>query len=183
MSDVRDLVGDELEPGEHERLQRVHELLGEVGPPPELSPALTTSPEPPRARVIPFSRRYRFAAAAAAALAAVVLFSVGYLVGAAGESGPVRTLAMRGPDGATASLAVFEDDDAGNWPMELRVQGLPPGDYELWLTKDDKLAEPCGAFLVGRGTTTVPLNAPYRLRQFDAWVVVEAGKDDPVLTT
>jgi len=183
MTDVRDLVGDELEPGEHERLQRVHELLGEVGAPPELSPALAASPEPPRASVIPFPRRYRFTAIAAAALVAAVLFGVGYLVGAAGEAAPVRTLAMTGSGGATASLALFEDDDAGNWPMELQVRGLPPGDYELWLAKSGELAEPCGAFAVGRGTTTVPLNAPYRLRQFDAWVVVEAGEDDPVLTT
>lgn len=183
MTDVRDLVGDELEPGEHERLQRVHELLGRVGPPPELSPELEAIPEPPRARVIPFPRRYRFTAAAAAVLAAAVLFGVGYLVGAAGEPGPLRTLAMTGEAGATASLALYEDDAAGNWPMELQVQGLPPGAYELWLTKDGELAAPCGGFAVGRGTTTVPLNAPYRLRQFDAWVVVEAGKDEVVLTT
>ena len=183
MSDVRDLIGDELDPGEHERLQRVHDLLGRVGPPPELSPELAASPEPPRASVIPFPRRYRFTAVAAAALAAGVLFGVGYLVGAGGDAAPVRTLAMAGPNGAQASLALFEDDEAGNWPMELQVRGLPPGDYELWLAKDGELAEPCGAFAVGRGTTTVPLNAPYRLRQFDAWVVVEAGEDDPVLTT
>ena len=70
---------------------------------------------------------------------------------------------MCGAGQATAELELFEKDEAGNWPMELRVCGLPAGRYELWLTRDGKLAEPCGAFAVAAGETTVPLNAPYRL--------------------
>jgi hypothetical protein len=67
--------------------------------------------------------------------------------------------------------------------MELRVNGLPAGTYELWLTRDGKLAEPCGAFAVAEGETTVPLNAPYKLKAFDGWVVVPSGAREPVLTT
>lgn len=183
MKDLRDLVGDDLDPREAERLGRVHELLTRAGPPPELPPELAapTGAAPP-ARVIPFPRRYRFTLTAAAAVAATALFGIGYLVGAIGEA-PVRTVSMTGETGARATLELFEEDAAGNWPMELEVRDLPPGTYELWLTKDGELAEPCGVFKVSDPTTTVPLNAPYRLRRFDGWVVVRAGKTTPVLTT
>jgi hypothetical protein len=53
MTDLRDIVGDDLEPGELERLERVHALLERAGPPPELSPAVAAAPEPPTARVVP----------------------------------------------------------------------------------------------------------------------------------
>ena len=181
MSDVRDIVGEDLEPEELARLQKLHELMQQVGPPPELSPALARAPEPPAARVIPFPRRYRYTAVAAAAVIAASLFGVGYLVGASDDE-PVRTVAMSGA-GARAELDVFDADDAGNWPMELRVRGLAAGTYELWLTRGGRLAEPCGAFAVSAGETTVPLNAPYRLKDFDGWVVVTAGTEDRVLTT
>ncbi len=46
MSDVRDLIGDDVGPDELERLQRVHTLLVQAGPPPSLSPGLA---RPPRA--------------------------------------------------------------------------------------------------------------------------------------
>ena len=183
MRDFDDIVGDDLEPAERARLERVHALLRRAGPPPELSQALERAPEPPAARVIPFPRRYRFTALAAAAVAALALFGLGYLAGGGGGQDPVRTIAMSGPAPASATLDVFEKDAAGNWPMKLRVSGLQPGRYELWLTRGDKLAEPCGAFAVDVGETTVPLNAPYSLRDFDGWVVVPAGETTPVLTT
>ena len=54
--------------------------------------------------------------------------------------------------------------------------------YELWLTKDGRLAEPCGRFAAeSDGVTVVPLNAPYRLDEYDAWVVVKQGSDAPLL--
>ena len=46
-----------------------------------------------------------------------------------------------------------------------------------------RLAEPCGTFAVASEETNVPLNAPYKLRSFDGWVVVPAGAEEPVLTT
>lgn len=183
MSDVRDIVGHDVEPEELAQLQRVHALLEQAGPPPELSPEAAQAPEPPRARVIPFPRRYRYTALAATAVAAAALFGLGYLVG--GASGPqtVQTVAMTGPREASAVLDVLEVDDAGNWPMELRVRGLPAGRYELWLTRAGELAESCGTFAVVEEETTVSLNAPYKLKAFDGWVVVPSGSDDHVLTT
>jgi hypothetical protein len=184
MTDLRDIVGDDLEPGELERLERVHALLERAGPPPELSPAVAAAPEPPTARVVPFPRRYRYTALAAAAVAACALFGLGYLAGGAGGSEPLRTVAMSGGNQATAQLDLFEKDAAGNWPMELSVSGLPEGRYELWLTRDGKLAEPCGTFAAAAdGETTVPLNAPYTLKGDIGWVVVPAGDREPVLTT
>ncbi len=183
MNDLNEILGDDLEPGERERLERVHALLAEAGPPPELPPALEHAPEPPAAVVVPFPRRYRYTALAAAVAAAVALFGVGYLVGGGGGTEPLRTISMSGTNQAAAELDVFEKDAAGNWPMELRVSGLAPGRYELWLTRGGKLAEPCGAFAVAAGETTVPLNAPYALRDFDGWVVVPSGATAPVLTT
>jgi len=185
MTDIGDIVGNDLEPGERERLERVHALLEQAGRPPELSPALQRAPEPPRARVIPFPRQYRYTALAAAVVAACALFGLGYLAGGAGGEEPLRTVAMSGANQAAADLDLFEQDAAGNWPMELRVSGLPEGRYELWLTREGKLAEPCGAFAVGEGEgeTTVPLNAPYSLKAFDGWVVVPSGSTTPVLTT
>jgi hypothetical protein len=183
MTELDDLVGNDLEPGERARLERVHALLGQAGPPPELPPALERAPEPPSARVIQFPRRYRYTALAAAVVAACALFGVGYLAGGAGGSEPVRTVAMSGANEASAQLDLFEKDAAGNWPMEIRVNGLPEGRYELWLTREGKLAEPCGAFAVAADETTVPLNAPYSLKAFDGWVVVPAGETTPVLST
>ena len=90
---------------------------------------------------------------------------------------------MSGANQATAELDLFEKDAAGNWPMEIRVSGLPEGRYELWLTREGKLAEPCGAFAVAAGETTVPLNAPYTLKGDVGWVVVPSGATTPVLTT
>jgi hypothetical protein len=89
---------------------------------------------------------------------------------------------------ASASLAVFDLDSAGNWPMELTVAGLPPAGsgrpYELWLTRGGKLAALCGGFFTdSTGWATVPMNAPYRFDEFDGWVIVEEGSETPLLTT
>ena len=180
MSDVRDVVGD-VDPEELDRLQRVHMLLEQAGPPPSLSPGLARPPAP-GGDVIAFPRRYRPLAAVAAVAAAAVLFAVGYLVGDSGPSSEF-TVAMSGSGGASGSLVVYGMDHAGNWPMRLRVAGLAEGRYALWLTRDGKLAEPCGTFAVASGRASVPLNAPYKLRSFDGWVVVHAGEQEPVLTT
>ena len=167
------------------RLSAAHELLVAAGAPPELPPSLETAPPEPKSTVIAFPRR-RYTAIAAVAIAATVLFGAGYAIGGRdGPEQPVQTIAMTGPAGATGSIALLAADVAGNWPMTLEVSGLPPlpqGEtYTLWLTKEGKLAESCGSFTVAAGTTTVPLNAPYRLRQFDDWVVVRTGTTAPIL--
>ena len=89
---------------------------------------------------------------------------------------------------ASASLEIFDADAAGNWPMEISVEGLAPSasgqPYELWLTKGGKLVAFCGSFRAEvDGTTVVPMNAPYKLKEFDGWVVVEEGTIVPILET
>jgi hypothetical protein len=188
--DFDELVGADLEPEERERLHRVHELLVTAGPPPKLPAALAE----PRATVTPIRprRRRRIAVVALAAALGAAVFAAGALV-AGGSDGRAVDFAvdMSGTASAveaTATLDVFEIDEAGNWPMELRVRGLAPASsgrpYELWLTRNGRLAALCGSFLVEpAGTTAVPLNAPYKLKAFDGWVVVEEGSRKPLLTT
>jgi hypothetical protein len=129
---------------------------------------------------------------ALAAALGVVVFAVGVLVGDRGDRpGTFEVVTMTGTaytTGVRASLTIFDADEAGNWPMELEVDGLVSSSggrpYELWLTRGGKLAAQCGSFLAeGDGTTTVPLNAPYKLKEFDGWVVVVEGSTSPLLTT
>jgi hypothetical protein len=184
--DFDELVGD-VAAGERERLQRVHALLVEAGPPPELPPQLAEPPEEPRGTVIPFPRRYRAAVLGAAAVVLVALFGVGYAIGHGTSRDEAFTVPLNGSGGASAELVVFDQDAAGNWPMELTVRGLPVlsggRNYELWLTKKGKLVESCGAFAVSAAVTEVPLNAPYVLRSYDGWVVVPQDSRTPVLRT
>ena len=181
--DFDELVGGDLGPAERERLLRVHELLVEAGPPPELP-----SPAP----VALFPQRRRGALLAIAAALAVAVFALGVALGdRSDERGVDFVVAMSGTAAAAdaaASLIVFDIDEAGNWPMEMTVQRLAPAaggrPYELWLTKDGKLAALCGSFLTEPdGSAEVPMNAPYKLKEFDGWVVVEEGSKTPVLTT
>ena len=187
--DFDDLVGGDLDPSERERLHGVHELLVAAGPPPDLSSRYESAPQSAAVHELP--RRRSFLVALAAALA-VALFAIGFLAGDRSNGpGTFDVVAMSGTGsaaGATGSLEIFDVDEAGNWPMEMRVEGLPPTasgrPYELWLTRDGKLAALCGSFRVEpTGTTVVPVNAPYRLKDFDGWVVVEEDTDTPLLTT
>ncbi len=182
------LGGSDLDPSEETRLRRIHDLLIASGPPPELPPRMLDVPRVPEATIIPFVRRYRFAALGLAAALALALFGAGYGVGRGVDTQSAEfTVPMTGDRGAWASLAVFPADDAGNWPMKLRVVGLPALDsgkrYELWLTRKGALVAQCGSFTVTGRESEVPLNAPYRLRTFDGWVVVVAGSQEPVLKT
>jgi len=182
-SDFEKLVGTDLDAGERERLLRVHELLVEAGPPPELS-----SPAP----VALFPRRRRGSRLAIAAALAMAVFAVGVVVGDRSDGGDADfVVAMTGTAAAAdarASLTVFDIDEAGNWPMEFTVNGLGPAasrrPYELWLTKAGKPAALCGSFRTDAGgAAVVPMNAPYKLKEFDGWVVVEEGSTAPLLTT
>jgi hypothetical protein len=183
-----DDVVEGLDPAEQERLGRVHELLLRAEPPPELSPELEESPE--ESNVYPlFPRRRAAAAVLAAAAVAAASFGIGFLVGDKEPPAPERVIGLAPPSGASearASLAIFDADEGGNWPMELTVRDLPGGSgvsYELWLTKHGELADSCGAFRIAGEKTVVPLNAPYKLKSYDGWVVVRAGSTQPVLTT
>jgi hypothetical protein len=177
-----DLVGSDLDPQERARLGRVHDLLIAAGPP----------PEPLEAPVVLQPARRRGALLAIAAALAVAAFALGAALvdGSSGRSVDfTETMAgTAAASDATASLAVFELDDAGNWPMELTVSGLPPSasgrPFELWLTRDGELAALCGGFFTNEsGDASVPMNAPYRFDDFDGWVVVEEGSETALLST
>ena len=181
--DFDDLVGTDLGSDERARLERVHELLIAAGPPPE-----------PRSESAAMQRpvRRRGSLLALAAALAVAAFALGAaLIDESGGRSVDFTETMTGTAAApeaSASLAVYELDAAGNWPMELAVSGLPASTgerpFELWLTRDGELAALCGGFLTSEtGEASVPMNAPYKFDDFDGWVVVEEGSETPLLTT
>jgi hypothetical protein len=185
MTNFDDIVGgDDLSPEEDARLRRVHELLVQAGPPPDLPPALERPPtEPAGAEIVQFPllprRRWAIAAVVAASLA-LLAFAGGYLVG---HSKPTafhtqRVVPMHGGN-ALALLRVGKKDGAGNWPMQLEVNNLPqqpkPRYYELWLSRNGKPIAPCGSFRVNPRTTTVRLSVPYNFSKFDGWVVTKQG--------
>ena len=182
-----DLVGDIEDPAERERLRRVHELLLSVEAPPELSPAVR-APEP--VRLLPQRRRQALALLAAALAAAV--FGVGYYVGGHNDdvtsAFDVQMAGVGAARGGSATIKLLPQDASGNWPMLVLIRGLKPSKdrtdyYELWLTKDGKLADSCGRFTVHSGLTRVTLSVPYGLKRYDGWVVTRRGSEQPLLTT
>ncbi|MGH3105286.1 MAG: anti-sigma factor domain-containing protein [Gaiellaceae bacterium] len=195
--DFDDLVGSDLAPGERARLLRAHEALITAGPPPDLPPSLAVPPGSPAAEVVRplphgIPRRRLVASLVLAAAVAVAAFGAGFLVGDRSEADAFRTdfvVPMRGTDAAPtaiASLDVGEQDKSDNWPMILTVRELPrlpEGDrYELLLTKKGRPAVSCGTFQVA-GKTVVYLNAPYRLRQYDGWVITREDSDEILVRT
>jgi hypothetical protein len=187
--DFDDLVGGEVEGAERDRLRRVHDLLVAAGPPPDLS---SLAPPATDATVVPLaerrSGRRRVLLGLAAALGIVVVFTIGLVVADGDGPSPDRVVAMAGPSGASASLEIFDVDEAGNWPMLVDVKGLPPARegqlYQLWLTRDGDPVALCGSFLTeDDGTAVVSMNAPWRIDDFDGWVVVERGTTTPLLST
>jgi hypothetical protein len=186
--DMVDLEG--LDSSEEARLRRVHELLVQAGPPPDLPPALEHPPTAPaEAELVqfPLMPRRRWTLAAVAAIALIVLaFGGGYLTGHA-KTKPTtfatkRVVPMRGGN-ALALLKVAARDSAGNWPMQLEINNLPTQHdgrayYELWLTRDGKPIAPCGTFRVNARTTTVRLSVPYNFKTFDGWVVTKQAAND-----
>lgn len=177
-----DIVGDDLAPAERDRLAHVHDLLVTAGPPPELPPHLENGPTLAMSmsrKKRSGQRRVALLAAALALLAAV--FIAGFAVGNSGHGlTGTHTLKLAGtrqaPNGL-ASLVIQNSDEAGNWPMQLSVTGLPRlpehGYYEVYLTRHGKPIAPCGVFVVKSksGAVSVRLNAPYNLRKGDSWVV------------
>lgn len=179
---------------ERARLRRVHELLLDAGPPPELSPAIA-SVTVPEARRFRFARR-RLVGAVALAGTVVAAGAIGFVAGDSSSDDsamPVRdTVALTGDGDATGAVSLGYKDSDGNWPMVIRVEGLAPlrgGDYyTLALTKDGKAVVTCGTFNVGdRSRQTIRMSAAYNLDRYDGWVVnlydAETHDDTPVLWT
>jgi hypothetical protein len=196
--DFDDLVGGEGTPEELARLRRAHELLLAAGPPPELSPRLAEAPAAERrSSVMP--RRRRGAAFLLAGAVAAAAFGIGFLVGDRGSGdfpAEGRPIAMHPPAGAAdqtarASVLIGDRDEVGNWPLLVRVSGLEPLPkdrwYELYLTRDGKVAAWCGAFSVkDSGRTTVRFSVPYKLKGFNGWVITTSTrrpKPQVLLTT
>ena len=185
-----DLVDPEFNELARERLRRVHELLVTVDPLPELPSKLAPPRVPYSVRLAP--QRRRGALVALAAAFGILAFGLGLLLADGGQSpSPDRVIVLKGTKqarGTTGSIALLDADAAGNWPLELTVNGLVPSakgrPYQLWLTKRGKLAAFCGSFRAeADGTTVVPMNAPFKLREYGAWVVVRKGSKVPLLTT
>ena len=181
-----ELVGAEATGEERERLRHVHELLLEAGPPPELTPKLRKAPGSDSG-VVHFQRRSvmrRALLVLAAAVSIAAVFAAGYAVsngrqGGSSRVGVAKIVKLKGTKAlpqAQATLEVWKPQ-AGNWPMTLSVTGLPKLPqhvyYEVYLVRNGKPWAPCGAFKVASAsqTLTLTLNAPYKLRKGDTWVV------------
>jgi hypothetical protein len=184
MSDFKQLIDtDGLDPTEEARLRRMHELLVQAGPPPDLPPALEQAPDEESAEIVQFPMlpRRRWAVAAVAAVAAALLaFGGGYLTGHSKQSAfhTDRVVPMHGQGEALALLRTSKPDSVGNWPMQLEVTGLPEQSdrgayYELWLTRNGKPVEQCGTFRVHSKTTRVRFTVPYSFKGVDGWVITE----------
>jgi hypothetical protein len=184
------LVGREASPMERARLHRVHELLVEADPPPELSPELEQVPWPDdalaplgliRKRRERGRRRPWYVYAAAAASLVMFGFLLGQVGGSRGTSLDVaRVVKMHGigaVSNATAAIRIGQTGSDGNWPMVVSVTNLPPasdGYYDLWLSKAGKPVFLCGSFNTrANAETIVRLSAAYPLERggFDGWIV------------
>jgi hypothetical protein len=185
--DFRDLVGDEGDREELDRLRRVHDLLVAAGPPPELSPAVAHAPKVEESKVLEFRRRRPATVFALAAAVAAAAFFIGYAVGDkhASFSAAGPPVAMHGVGqlaAATADIRVGSHDSGGNYPLEMVVRGLPHlakgGWYELLLSKNGHPTLSCGDFSINGTQTTFRLSVPYDLTDwgknhlFNGWVVV-----------
>jgi len=198
--EFRDLLGDDLPAEERARLERVHDLLVEAGPPPELPPSLAQAPGRVEAPPSWLPRRRVGAALSLAAAIAVAAFLGGYVAGFSHKDNfaSTRQVSMQGtpaaPPGASALIKLGASDESGNWPMEVTVRGLPRlmgrAYYELFLTRNGKPIAPCGGFNVKAEKTTVRFTVPYSLKRFDGWVVArvdpgagENSRSEVLLTT
>jgi len=188
-----ELIGAETTGAERQRLQHVHDLLLEAGPPPELSPELEAGPNLGTTLGKQRRAKPRAMLLLAAALTLGLVFFAGYAVrnhgnGTTSGPKPVMAVALEGtplvPD-AKGTIQVWNDTNGhGNWPMTVSVVGLPQlpprNYYEVYLVRNGKPWGSCGTFRVG-GTgspdqeVTVTLSAPYSLHKGDTWVVTRPG--------
>jgi hypothetical protein len=186
--------GDDLNPEEAARLERVHDLLVTAGPPPELPPHLREpQPEQRRDNVYGLPRRRTGALLGIAAALALTAFLGGFVYGT--RHAPFAedfSVQMRGAGTASAVIHVGKVDSAGNWPLKVDVDNLPAlpkGQYyEMFLSRGaDRRAASCGTFRVSGSKDGIRLNAPYRLDKFNGWIVTRerpgSAKHAVVLTT
>jgi hypothetical protein len=179
--DFRELVGDDVSTEEQERLERVHDLLVQAGPPPELSPALAEPrTDPVRENVSFLPRRRLGAALSLAAALALVAFLGGYLAGYRHQGfAATFTRSMHASAGtdprASADIRLGTRDAQGNLPLELVVRNLKPlpngGYYEMYLTRGQAQFT-CGTFAGGASKGRYRMTVPYEFHRGDGWIVV-----------
>lgn len=184
-----ELIGAEETGAERQRLQHVHELLLQAGPPPELTPELEAGPTlhltlgRSRRRVV----KQRALVLLAATLVLALVFFGGYAAGNGGggnglsSSNPklISLTGTKAAPNAKASLEVWRPRN-GNWPMALTVSGLRtlplPRYYEVYVLRHGRILGSCGTFRVeSPQAVQVHLNAPYPLEHGDTWVVTRQG--------
>jgi hypothetical protein len=194
--DFHDLVGNELEPGERERLERVHELLIAAGPPPELPQELAEPPRP-EGKLVELARRRLRTGLVLAATIVLAAFAVGYLFGSSGDESTSsesftaeRTAVLGKSPERLAVVRIGGVDENGNRPMIVSVDGLDrlqDGDYyTLFMTRNGKPIVTCGTFNVGEnGVTTLRLSVAYDVDRFDGLMLAkysrEQHKNTPLL--
>ena len=175
----------------------MHDLLVAAGPPAELPPhLLEPQPEQRRANVYGLPRRRTGLLLGIAAAIALTAFLGGFVSGQRhapfDEAGSVQMHSTIAASTASAVIHVGKADSAGNWPLKLNVKGLPElpkGQYyEMFLSRGaDQRAASCGTFRVSGSSQEVRLNAPYRIRNFNGWIVTReqpgSNKHPVVLTT
>ena len=178
MTSFDELIGAEPAGAERERLRNVHNLLLEVGPPPELTPAMEAGPTLAmtlsRLRLLPRRRRSFVLAAAAAAFVALI---IGLGVSLHGHNSRYPSLALRATGFAPHATGTLEllPAKGSTQPMKLEVRGLPalkPG-YVVYLVRNGRTVGSCGSFKVAKANRelTTQLSSPYRARGGDTWVV------------
>jgi hypothetical protein len=179
--DFHELIGNDLEPAERERLERVHDMLIAAGPPPELPQELADPPRPEGKLVELARRRLRTGLVLAAAIV-IAAFAVGYLLGARGEESTsgsfpaVKTAVLGKSASRLAVVRIGDVDENGNRPMVVTADGLDRlsgGDYyTLFMTRNGKPIVTCGTFNVrDDGVTTVRLTSAYNLDRFDGMML------------
>lgn len=179
--DFHELVGNDLEPAERERLERVHDMLIAAGPPPELPQELA---DPPRqeGKLVELARRRLRTGLVLAAAIVIAAFAAGYLLGARGEESTsgsftaVKTAVLGKSPSRLAVVRIGDLDENGNRPMVVTVDGLDRlsgGDYyTLFMTRNGKPIVTCGTFNVrDDGVTTVRLTSAYDLARFDGMML------------
>ena len=106
MTDIRDILGDDLPEDELARIERVDALLRRTpAPPPEPPPSLAVAVRSIPGGARPWTRRRVVGALALAATVAAVFFGVGVWAGGDGGLDPVRTVALAPTAEAAAQRA------------------------------------------------------------------------------
>jgi len=187
VNDFDELIGADVTGAEREKLNRVHNLLVESGPPPALPAALADVPQPGKVSTLRQQTPPRkLALVAAALIALLVTFTIGFATGKKNGSTatPVQTVELSGTSAAPRAEARLDVQRpvSGNVPMTLEVSGLPRSAsqyYVVWLVRNGQQIAPCGSFVISkltRGPTTLMFSVPYSLKKGDTWIVTRRDR-------